>query len=234
MGGQRRRSSGSERSMAILLAGALTAVLAVCAVAGLFILRTAGGSPEERLEPARSQQNGEARPRTTFTPLGVVPSACEVVSAETAERLVPDGVVQPHKGSETDDYSKCGWADLSSTRSRELSVELRGVGGSDSVQDAASQFQEESAADEKGEGLLTGQDLKHFGPVEGVGEQAYELFLTERFQGQGIIHARVGNVLLTVSYGGGSKSSPLDQGTCLENALQAAKEAVEAVRAAAA
>lgn len=234
MGGQRRRSSGSERSMAILLGGALTAVLAVCAVAGLFILRTAGTSPEERIEPVRSQQNGEARPRTTFTPLAVVPSACTVVDEETTERLVPGSSAQLHKGTETDEYSKCSWVELGSTGgNKELSIELRG--GGKSVESAADQFRSEAADDKEGIGLLPQQKLQHFGEVEGVGEQAYELFLTERFQGQGIVHAQVGNVLLTVSYGGGTKGGdPLGRETCLDGAIEVAKEAVERVREAAA
>ncbi len=235
MGGQRRRSSGSERSMAILLGGALTVVLAVCAVAGLFILRSAGGTPEERIEPARSQQHAQADPDVTFTPLRVVPSACDTVPADVAEQLAPKATPRPHAGAETNDYSKCSWGGLSTATTQELSVELRGVSGGQSVEQAKAMFQEEATADEKGEGLLSGQKLQHFQQVENIGEQAYELFITEKFQGQGIVHAQVGNVLITVSYGGGDKDGdPLDSDLCLEGARQTAGAVVEAVRAAAA
>lgn len=235
MGGQRRRSSGSERSMAILLGGALTVVLAVCAVAGLFILRSAGTSPEERIQPARSQQNAQAHPDATFTPLRVVPSACDTVPEDVAGRLAPGSTARPHEGSETDDYSKCSWGGVGTESARELSVELRGIPGGQGIEQAKSLFQEEASADEGGEGLLSGQRLRHFQQVADVGEQAYELFITERYQGQGIVHAQVGNVLITVSYGGSGKNDTLpDADPCLEGARQAAGAVVEAVRAAAA
>ncbi|WP_106402445.1 hypothetical protein [Actinocorallia populi] len=221
--------------MAILLAGALTVVLAVCAVAGLFILRSAGGTPQERIEPARSQQNAQAQPGATFTPLRVVPSACDTVPEEAAVRLAPGSTARPHQGTETDEYSKCNWGGVGTSSSRELSVELRGLPGGQSVQQATATFQQEAAADKEGEGLLQGQRLKHFQKVEDIGEQAYELFITERFQGQGIVRAQVGNVLITVSYGGGaSNDTPLGADTCLEGARQVAGAVVEAVRVAAA
>ncbi len=236
MGGQRRRSSGSERSMAILLGGALTAVLAICAVAGLFILRNAGDSPEERIEPARSQQSAAAsQPRTTFTPFDVVPSSCDLVKGETASRLVPRSAARLHEGTETDEYSKCSWGDLEGSDPRELTLEVRGISGTAPIKQAATLFQEEAVADEGGEGLLSGQKLKRFQEVEGVGERAYELFISDRFQGQGIVNVQVGNVLITVSYGGSVKDdTPLGESTCLEGAREVAKVAAEAVRAAAA
>ncbi|MEO3787091.1 hypothetical protein ABGB12_27515 [Actinocorallia sp. B10E7] len=217
--------------MAILLAGALTAVLAVCAVAGLFILRNAGGSPEERIEPARSQQSAAARPKTTFTPFEVVPAACDLVKPETAARLVPDTTARPHEGTEADDYSKCSWGELGASHPRELAIEVRGITGSTPIKQAVSTFQEEATADEGGEGLLSGQRLKRFQNVEGIGEQAYELFIAEKFQGQGIVNVQVGNVLLTVSYGGSAKEdTPLSEDMCLDGAREVAKAAAEAVR----
>ncbi|GAA2725309.1 hypothetical protein [Actinocorallia aurantiaca] len=221
--------------MAILLGGALTAVLAICAVAGLFILRSAGDPPEERIEPARSQQSAASQPRTTFTPFDVVPSSCDLVKGETASRLVPQSTARLHEGTETDEYSKCSWGDLEASDPRELALEVRGISGDAPIKQATTMFQEEAEADKGGEGLLSGQKLKRVQEVKGVGDRAYELFIVDRFQGQGIVNVQVGNVLITVSYGGSVKDdTPLGEGTCLEGAREVAKVAAEAVRAAAA
>ncbi len=218
--------------MAILLGGAMTVVLAVCAVAGLFILRTAGSDgPGERMEPARSRQSAAAEPRATFTPFDVVPSACGVVENGTAVRLVPGSSAQTY-GTETDEYSKCSWGDIEASDPRELSIEVQGVTGADPIKEAGTLFQQAAQADEKGEGLLAGQRLRGFQQVEGIGEQAYELFVAEKTQGQGIVSTRVGNVLITVSYGGSTKEdSPLSETMCLEGAREIAKAAAESVRA---
>jgi hypothetical protein len=220
--------------MAILLGGALTGVLALCAIAGIFILRTAGSPPQERLEPERAQQSA-AQPRMTFTPFEVVPSACDVVDEAVALRLVPGSSARAHEGTETDDYSKCSWGDLGASDPRELSVEVRGVTGAQPIEAAKTAFQEQSQTDESGEALLPGQKLRGFAELKGIGEEAYELFVAERFQGQGLVNVRVGNVLILVTYGGSTKEeTPLSQSKCLEGARQIAKLAAEEVRKAAA
>ncbi|MDX6738357.1 hypothetical protein [Actinocorallia sp. A-T 12471] len=221
--------------MAILLAGALTGVLVVCAIAGLFILRNASGGDPTQLAPGASHQaapsDGDAEGAEGFVPLDGPPDACSIL-AETPAKLVPGSEPTPATATDTATSVRCAWGDVGlGDDPRELSVELRSVVGADPVKDAEAQFAEEHDSDKAGDNLLPGQRQRHFGDLDGVGDRAYVRYLTETAFSQGIVNARIGNILVTVSYGGSKDdNTPLSQDTCVKGATDAAAKAVEAIK----
>ncbi|MCD0447649.1 hypothetical protein LO762_00330 [Actinocorallia sp. API 0066] len=217
--------------MAILLAGALTGVLAVCAIAGLFILKNAGSTAPPHLAPDTSHQSAPGAGGAEFLPLDGPPDACKVLAASPAQ-LVPGTKPTPGTATDTATEVRCSWGDVGlGDDPRELSVELRSVLGVDPLGEAEVQFTDEMATDKKGENLLPGQKQKYFAEVKDLGDQAYVLYLADSAFAQGILNARVGNILVTVSYGGSkSDDSPLSQDTCVNGAKAAAANAVAAIK----
>ncbi|WP_344823882.1 hypothetical protein [Actinocorallia longicatena] len=219
--------------MAILLGGALTGVLAVCAIAGLFILKSASSKVPEvasssvaKVEPQKQQQKAEASP--SFTPFEVVPDACDMLESSLTGRLVPGSKEGVPPATSADDESRCSWGDFGARDPRELSVELRGSG---SVEDSKNQFNDEWNSDRTGDTLISGQKLKYSKEVGGLGEAAYALYIVGGDAASGVINARVGNVLITIRYAGrAGEETPLSQSKALSGATEAAKIVVTAVQ----
>ncbi|ROO91258.1 hypothetical protein EDD29_9011 [Actinocorallia herbida] len=217
--------------MAILLAGALTGVLVVCAIAGLFILRNASGDPTQLAPGTNHQAAPSGAEDGGFVPLEGPPDACSVL-ADAPEKLVPGGEPTPASATDTDTSVRCTWGDVGlGDDPRELSLELRSVPGADPVADAEGMFTEEHESDKSGDNLLPSQRLRDFDDLDEVGDQAYVLYFTETAFSQAVVNARVGNVLVTVSYGGSKDDdTPLDQGDCVDGATEAATKAIEAIK----
>lgn len=216
--------------MAILLAGALTGVLAVCAIAGLFILKNAGSGDPGQLAPGTSSQAAPSG-GDGFVPLDGPPDACAVL-AEVPGELVPGSEPTPATATDTDESVRCSWGDVGlSEDPRELNIELRSVHGADPLTDAETQFTEEMQTDKDGDDLLPGQKQRYFAPLDDLGDQGYVLYLTETAFSQGIVNARIGNILVTVAYGGSKDDdTPLSQDTCVDGATEAAEKAVAAIK----
>lgn len=211
--------------MAILLGGALTGVLAVCAIAGLFILKNASGGPTslDKLTP-REQQSAVANSGPAFVPFDVAPDACKVLGDGVGEKIVPGSNATDMLGIENDRESKCGWGDIGRSDPRELTVELRAEVGGDPVATADALFVKEWDADKSGDNLLSGDKLVHSDELEKTGEAAYELYIVRRSYAEAVVNARVGNVLITVRYGGrSSENKPLSEDKALDVARDTAK-----------
>jgi hypothetical protein len=207
--------------MAILLGVALTVVLAVCAVAGLIILKNASADdPDAEISPgapARSQQAASAA-----SPVLVVPDACALDPA-IATRLVPGGE-EISTAYPTDHESKCTWRSYKSARNRQLSVELRAQLGPTPTASAQSQFAKEQADDKTGDKLPEAQELQSQSALEGVGEAGYSLYVTGLGVGEAVVNVRFSNVIITVRYGGNEKDLSKDEAT--EGAVETAKAVV--------
>ncbi|GAB2815022.1 hypothetical protein GCM10022221_11130 [Actinocorallia aurea] len=217
--------------MAILLAGALTGVLVVCAIAGLFILRNAK-SDETRLAPGIGQQaDPSGGEKGGFVPLEGPPDPCGIL-ADAPARLVPGSEPTPATATDTATSVRCAWGDVGlGDDPRELTLELRSVSGADPIAGAEETFGTEHDADKAGDNLLPGQRQRSFDDLDEVGDQAYVLYLTESAFSQAVVNARVGNVLVTVTYGGSKDDdTPLAQDDCVDGATDVAAKAVEAIK----
>jgi hypothetical protein len=223
--------------MAILLGGALTGVLAVCAIAGLFILKNAnanGPGPAEQALSPRANQSAVTQPRTTFTPFDVVPDACALIDKPLSDKLVPGGEEAPSAVFSDDRESKCGWGSYVKDDSRELTVELRADTGNSPIDNAKTRYAKEWEADRSGSTLQKGQTLRHKAEVPDIGDQAYELYLGAKAASEAVVNVQVGNVLITVRYSGRSGvDKPLTQNAALEGARNVAKVATAGIRQAA-
>ncbi|MEO5876459.1 MAG: hypothetical protein ABIS86_24330 [Streptosporangiaceae bacterium] len=217
--------------MAILLGGALTCVLAVCAVAGLFILKNAStnNQPRDRqVAPASGRQSsGEAKggvPSPQLSLVDVVVDACDA-GRPVATKLVPGGREISNDATATDTESACQWGKYAQAKPRALTVTLRSIQGGSPMQLAKSQFTQEWSADKTGDTLAAGQTLRSKKAITGVGEQGYALYFTQTGVGEAIVNVQISNVLITVHYGGESESGGVMPET------QAVDGAVEAVKA---
>ncbi|MEU6038870.1 MULTISPECIES: hypothetical protein [Actinomadura] len=242
--GNHRAGSGSHRRvgrerrpgrrLAALLAG-VAAGVGVCVLAafaifsGLGVGRDGGesgeviGSGAAETTPARGERNH-------------VPDACEVLSREIADRLAPGAQSNPADNYQaSDQQSQCVWGAYNGERKRQLTVELRAItdGQGGPVEAARRTFADERAADESGKALLAGQELTEKRDVEGVGEEGYVVYSVDKGQGSGeaIANVRLGNVLVTVHYGGGDDGDALGSSAAMDGAEEAVKGAVDGLNA---
>ncbi|WP_460365027.1 hypothetical protein [Actinocorallia lasiicapitis] len=224
--------------MAILLGGALTGVLAVCAIAGLFILKNASSENPAAPSGAQSVVPKASKPRATvanptFTPFEVVPNACAMLKGDFTQRLVPGGKPAPPVAIADDLESKCAWGDYGDDP-RILTVDLRGFDGATSIAQAKTRYLAEWQDDRTGKSAGQREKLRFSAELPGLGENAYTLYYTGDGQGAGVVNARVGNVLITVRYAGrtdGESALPKDK--AVDGARAATEIIVAQIRAAA-
>jgi hypothetical protein len=214
--------------MAILLGGALTCVLAVCAIAGLFILKNASANqPRDRqVAPAAQQSPSDAKvgaPSPQVSLVDVVVDACDAGVA-VAAKLVPGGEQNSNEAGSSDNESSCQWGKYEQAKPRALTITIRSIQGADPVALAKAQYNQEWAADRIGKGLSAGQTLREKDTVPNLGEQAYALYFTQSDLAESIVNVQISNVLITVHYGGGDGGGRVMP---REEAVGGAVEAVE-------
>src|SRR4051794_26772466 len=192
--------------MAILLGGALTCVLAVCAVAGLFILKNASANQprDHQVAPAAQQSPSDAKvgaPSPQVSLVDVVVDACDAGDA-IAPKLVPGGEQNSNEAGSSDTESSCQWGKYEQARPRALTITIRSIQGSDPVGLAKSQYGQEWVADRAGKGLSPNQTLRDKDTVPNLGEQAYAIYFSQSDIAEAIVNVQISNVLITVHYGG--------------------------------
>jgi hypothetical protein len=216
--------------MAILLGGALTCVLAVCAIAGLFILKNASANqPRDRDVAAASQQtSGDAKvgaPSPQVSLVDVVVDACDAGVA-VAAKLVPGGLQASNEVTSIDAESSCQWGKYEQAKPRALTINIRSIQGANPVELARTEFTKEWTDDKAGKSLSPGQQLRDKDSIPDLGEQAYALYFTQADIAEAIVNVQISNVIITVHYGGG-----LGRGKALMPRDEAVGGAVEAAEA---
>jgi hypothetical protein len=238
--GQRRKAHGSERSMAILLGGALTCVLAVCAIAGLFILKNASANQprDHQVAPASQQSPTDAdakvgAPSPQVSLVDVVVDACDAGVA-VAAKLVPGGDQISNEAGSSDTESSCQWGKYEQARPRALTITIRSIQGGDPVALAKRQYNDEWAADRAGKSLLPGQTLRDKDTVPNLGEQAYALYFTQSDVAEAVVNVQISNVLITVHYGGSDgRKRLMSRDEAVGGAVEAAESTIAALEKAA-
>jgi len=224
--------------MAILLGGALTCVLAVCAIAGLFILKNASANqPRDHqlapaAQPSSKSEGGSPSPQVSL--VDVVVDACDAGSS-VGSKLVPGGDQIANVAGSSDTESSCQWGKYEQAKPRALTITIRSIQGANPVELAKGQFGEEWAADKTGDTLSAGQHLKDKTTLENVGEQGYALYFTQSDLAESIVNVQISNVLITVHYGGGQGQghAVMPRGEAVDGAVEAAKATIEALEKAA-
>ncbi|MDL4775607.1 MULTISPECIES: hypothetical protein [Thermomonosporaceae] len=195
-----------------------------------------GGGPAPSPAPSSSSASPSrtAAPPEQAAPLyKVLPKPCGMVRKGTVERLVPKAQQQA-SGDST--YGTCTYTSASSSdgfRSQWLRVEgrLYKAGGAGAPERAAG---DDVAAHWKAAHDATLERTVRLERRSGIGDEAYAWFKVDRGQptAVGQITARVGNVVITVSYSeqvtGKAKAEDRER-TCLGNATGAAREVLAAL-----
>jgi hypothetical protein len=225
--------------MAILLGGALTCVLAVCAIAGLFILKNASANqPRDREVSAASQQtSGDVQvgsPSPQVSLVDVVVDACDAGVA-VAAKLVPGGDQISNDAASTDNDSSCQWGKYEQAKPRALTISIRSIQGANPVELAKTQYNQEWTADKAGKSLSPGQQLRSKDSIPNLGEQAYALYFTQSDLAEGIVNVQISNVIITVHYGGGQGRGKaiMSRDEAVGGAVEAAKATIAALEKAA-
>ncbi|MCW2946974.1 MAG: hypothetical protein JWR24_3691 [Actinoallomurus sp.] len=208
----------------------------VCAAAAAFALRV-GKIPQE----ASARHKGAGAAESPMSSLrgserDAVPDACETLSAGIADTLAPgaDRSEMSH-ATQSDQHSECAWSLYGSTRSRQLTVELRVIGaqnGTSATDLAIRTLRGEWQSDREGKDLADTAKVRDSRGVTGVGEEAYVVYTVDGNDeiGEAVANARLANVLVTVHYSGGdnrdTSGSPLSSGAATDGALSAARDIV--------
>lgn len=225
----RRRQVDPDRPVGLIIVGVIAGVV-VCVVAAAVILNsvvTTGSST--RLTNGSTVESSPVSSRPERT---AVPEACSALPKKVADRLVPGAHVTQNDPFEADDQvSQCTWGSYRG-KSRQLTVQLRAIGGEAGEAGsaiAARQLQSERRADEAGEGLRNGQKVISKQAVEGIGDEGYAVYSRVadigEGHGEGIVNIRAGNILVTVHYAGSDgRRTPLAASAAIGGATNAAKE----------
>ncbi|MFC0040303.1 hypothetical protein [Actinomadura rayongensis] len=222
--GRRRQRRGGRGAV---IAGVAVGI-AACAGAAIVLLtgahvlddgRVGGDSVAARTPLARADRAD-------------VPDACTVFPADLAGRLAPGADRTPADNYQASDrQNQCVWGVYTGDRKRLLTVELRAIapsGGGSAASRAAATLRAERTADESGRSLVDGQRLTGTSRIRGLGEDNY--VVTSQDSGDGsasaVTNVRVGNVLVTVRYGGTDRGRPLATAQVVSGAEQAARAAI--------
>lgn len=233
--GRRRAPRPAGRHRRIwAAAGAFAVVLAVCAaVTYTFGMRGAHHA-------VSSKDGGGVQNSPMSAPGGnerdAVPDACTALTPGIADSLAP-GAQRTEMGQDdqSDQHSECAWSLYGSTRTRQLTVELRaltaqGRAGATSV--AVQTFDNEWQSDREGKDLADTAAVRDSRGVSGVGEQAYVVYTVDTKDriGEAVANARLANVLVTVHYSGGDQRDadgrPLSSSEAVNGALSVARDVI--------
>ena len=234
MSGRRRAPREPRRRGRVwVVVGALALVLAVCAAAA-FALRTGRSRPEASGRDGAGVQSSPMSAQTG-NERDIVPDACQTLTASIADSLAPGAErTAMNQAAQSDQHSECAWSRYGSTRTRQLTVELRALssqGGVSATRVATRTFGDEWQADREGRDLADSATVRDSRGVSGVGEQAYVIYTvdTKSEIGEAVANARLANVLVTVHYSGGDfedTDSPLSNAAATNGALSAARDII--------
>lgn len=228
---RRRHAAPPTRRRGRVVAAACAAVLAVAALA--LVVRSVGRG-HARPAPARAAENSPMD-STRGSERDVVPSACDTLTVSVANHLAPGADRSATFADQSDQHSECSWSLYGSTRSRQLDLELRVIGGGAGVSAtgaATRTFADEWRSDRAGKALADSAKVRDSRGVSGVGEQAYVVYTVDAADGIGeaIANVRLANVMITVHYSGGDQRDatgvPLSSGAATDGALLAARDIV--------
>lgn len=237
MSGHRHVADPGRRRGRAAVAGCVALVaVATCVAVAALALRPDKKSPVTATSERTA--GSENSPMNTLhgSERDSVPDACETLSGGLADKLVPSGdrSEMNHPG-DSEQHSECAWSLFGSSRSRQLSVEMRAIpaGGDTSATDTAVRtFQSEWLSDRAGKDLADTAKVRDSRGVTGVGEQAYVVYTmdgTDRI-GEAVANARLANVLITVHYSGGDDRTaaghPLSSRASTDGALSAARDII--------
>ncbi|MCO5994749.1 hypothetical protein [Actinoallomurus rhizosphaericola] len=229
MSGRRRapRPAGRRRRV-WAVAGVLTVVVAVCAVAALAFLRPgkARTTADRATTGPMSAPDGSER--------DVVPDACTALSQKVADQLTPGAErTEMDQATDADRHSECAWSIYGNDR-RQLTVELRaltGDGTTGATGVATRTFGDEWDSDRAGKDLADTVKVRDSRGVSGVGEQAYVVYTVDNDDiGDAVANARLANVLVTVHFSGGDDKDgdmkPISSSDATNGALSAARDVI--------
>lgn len=233
MSGRRRapRPAGRRRRV-WAVAGVLTLVVAVCAVAALTLLRP--GKARTTADRAGTGPQSSPMSAPDGSERDIVPDACTVLSQEVTGRLTPGAErTGMDQGTQSDRHSECAWSIYGNDR-RQLTVELRALNGDgtgSATQVATRTFGEEWGFDRAGRDLADTVKVRDSRGVSGVGEQAYIVYTVDGDQiGNAVANARLANVLVTVHFSGSDDKdgdiTPISSSDATNGALSAARDVI--------
>jgi hypothetical protein len=217
----------------LILTGAVVG-MAACAVAVVLVVAHQRTGRSGVIAPQADRHSA-----TVSADRMVVPDSCGLVDDQFAGNLVPNfDRNQMTAASNTDQHSQCVWSQLSGDRRRQLTVELRAIAASGSSSGSAvatQQWTSEQADDLAGKGLTSSQHVTAHRAVDGVGDAAYAAYNVDDSQGYGdaAVNVRLGNILITVHYGGSdggsANATPLASGEAMDGAASAAQKVAKAL-----
>ncbi|MFL6051608.1 MAG: hypothetical protein ACJ72W_01640 [Actinoallomurus sp.] len=233
MGGRRRAPRPAGRSRRVwAAAGALTLVVAVCAVAAVAFLGTGRARPKDAKDRTGLQSSPMNAPNGSER--DVVPDACMALSQKVADQLTPGAErTEMSQATQSDQHSECAWSIYGNSR-RQLTVELRALtaaGGESATSVATTTFGQEWESDRAGKDLADTVRVRDSRGVSGVGEQAYVVYTVDNDEiGDAVANARLANVLVTVHFSGGDDtgggSKPISSSDAGNGALSAARDVI--------
>ncbi|WP_157430476.1 hypothetical protein [Actinomadura macra] len=225
------RDRHTGRRVAIMLAGVGVGTVA-CVLAAVAILGGAGKSRDGGSGQVVGSSAAESTPMAKAE-RSLVPDSCTTLGDDVAARLAPGATRTPADSYQGNDrQNQCVWGAYTGDRKRQLTVELRAVGGTgdQTATDAAhSTFASERRDDESGKALLANQELTEKRGLNDVGDEGYAVYSVDEGQGSGeaIANIRTANVLVTVHYSGSDRGDPLASRTAINGAVGAAKAVLQ-------